>query len=90
MQAWWMSEYVAPGLAASKPACWESSTAWYSFFWKSVNLPVVGKVRVMSAVYRLVTSTPASISSSSPEPTVPVLRIQCRIGACAPEAMMVS
>lgn len=30
---------------------------------------------------RLLTSTPASISSSSPDATVPVLRIQCRIGA---------
>ena len=85
-----MSLYVAPTFAASKPACWESSTAWYRRFCRSVNLPFVGKVRVMSAVYRESPSTPASTSSKSPFLTTPVLLIQCRIGACGPEATIES
>ena len=54
------------------------------------EVPLAGRVRVMSAVYSESASTPASSSSSSPALILPLFRVQCSTVALFPDAAMVS
>ena len=89
IEAKWKSRYSTPGRICAMPARCAFSTRSCTCRCTALKLPDGGTVRVTSAVYSELASTPMSSSSGMSGSTGPSQRTQCRVGACGPEPTIV-